>query len=1056
MSRFAIRTPYFIVVVALVVAIVGGTALLRMPVDMFPNIDIPMVVVATFYNGMPPEQIETDITSRFERQFTLASGVEHIESRSLPGASVIRVYFQPGSNADSAVATISNLAMAQLRRLPPGTLPPVVLKFDASSLPVCLVTVGGEGFTETQMRDLAQFTVRNQMASVPGASVPQPFGGGYRQIMVYADPYKLEAHQLSLMDVVRTVNRSNLILPAGDVPIGSLDYSIYTNSQLPDIQQIDQLPLKVVGGSVVRVGDIGFARDSHQIQTSIVRVDGKRSVYTPVLKQGGDTNTIAVVDGVRAVVKNLVDVPKQLVTDVVFDQSRFVKTAIQTLLDEGALGLLLTSIMILMFLGSMRATAAVLFSIPLSALATFLALSLGGGTVNSMVLGGLALAMSRLIDNSVVVLENIYRHLEIGEPPEIAAEKGGREVALPVLSATLTTAVVFFPVTFLYGVSRYLFSALALVVVIALFASYAVAMTIVPLFCARFLKAASHHGTPSSEVPVEVEIKSMHNRWRLGERYNVWFNDRFESFLRVYDRLVEVALRRPWITVAGCGLVFVASLGLFPRLGLSFFPRTDAGMFAINVKAPSGSRIAVTESEVAKVEVLIRQIVPPEELGLILSNIGVTPGFSSIYTSNSAVHTAFVQVSLKDGHKLGSYEYMARVKRKLAEEMPELNTYFQSGGMVDAVVNLGLPAPIDVQVSGSNLERSHQTAQQLAAEIQRIPGVADVYIPQDIDYPALKLDVDRTRASELGLDQQEVVGNVITALTSNQMIAPSYWVDPKSGQDYMLTVQYSEGQVKSLADLRAIPLRAAGSLLPTRLDSISSVRRVQAPTEVDHYQIRRVTDIYVRPLNEELGSIADRIDGIIAHTKVPEGLSVTLRGMVQGMRTSFQSFALGLVLAVVLLYLILVAQFKSFVDPLLILLAVPPGLTGVLLILWLSGTTLNVMSLMGVVMLVGIAVSNSILIVEFTRQLREGGMSVREAVAMACRVRLRPVLMTSLATIIGLLPMALKLGEGSESYAPLARAILGGLSFSVMFTVFLVPASYLLVHQRKEAEVNAQ
>jgi len=1055
MSRFAIRTPYFIVVVALIIAVVGGAALLRMPVDMFPEINIPMVVVATFYNGMPPEQIETDITSRFERQFTLASGVEHIESRSLPGVSLIRVYFQPGSNADAAVGSISNLAMAQLRRLPPGTLPPVVLKFDTSSLPVCLVTVGGEGFNETQMRDLAQFSVRNQMASVPGASVPQPFGGGYRQIMVYADPYKLEAHQLSLMDVVRTVNRSNLILPAGDVPIGSLDYNIYTNSQLNDIQDINQLPLKVVGGSVVRVGDVGFAQDSHQIQTNIVRVDGKRSVYTPVLKQGGDSNTIQVVDGVRAILKHLVDVPKQLVTNVVFDQSTFVKTAIRTLLDEGALGLFLTSVMILMFLGSMRATAAVLFSIPLSALATFLALSLGGGTVNSMVLGGLALAMSRLIDNSVVVLENIYRHLEIGEPPEIAAEKGGSEVALPVLAATLTTAVVFFPVTFLYGVSRFLFSALALTVVLALFASYAVAMTVVPLFCARFLKA-SHHGTPSSELPVEVEIKSTHNHWALGERFNVWFNDRFEDFLRIYDHLVGAALLRPWVTVAACGLLFVASLGLFPRLGLSFFPRTDAGMFAVNIKAPSGSRIGIMENEIIKVEALIRTVVAPGDLGLILSNIGVTPDTSAIYTTNSASHTAFVQVGLKDGHKVDSYEYMARVKRALAEEMPELNTYFQSGGMVDAVVNLGLPAPIDVQVAGSNLARSHETAQKLASEIQRLPGVADVYIPQDVDYPALKLDVDRTRAGELGLDQQEVVGNVITALSSNQMIAPSFWVDPKSGQDYMLTVQYGEGQIKSLGDLRAISLRGAASQLSTRLDSISTVKRVLSPTEVDHYQIRRVTDIYVRPLNEELGSIADRIDGIIARTQVPEGLSVTLRGMVQGMRASFQSFALGLILAVVLLYLILVAQFKSFVDPFIILLAVPPGLTGVLLTLWLTGTTLNVMSLMGVVMLVGIAVSNSILIVEFTRHLREGGMAVRGAVAMACRVRLRPVLMTSLATIIGLLPMALKLGEGGESYAPLARAILGGLSFSVVFTMFLVPAAYLLVHRRQEAKVNDQ
>ena len=1050
MSRFAIRTPYFIVVVALILAVVGGAALARMPVDMFPSINIPMVVVATFYNGMPPEQIETDITSRFERQFTLASGIEHIESRSLPGASVIRVYFQPGSNSDSAVATISNLAMAQLRRLPPGTLPPVVLKFDASSLPVCLVTVGGKGFNQTQLRDLAQFTVRNQMASVAGASVPQPFGGGYRQIMVYADPFKLEAHDLSLMDVVRTVNRSNLILPAGDVPIGSLDYSIYTNSQLPTINSINRLPLKVVGQSIVRVEDVGYAKDSRQIQTSVVRVDGKPSVYTPVLKQGGDTNTIAVVNGVQDVVQHLVDVPKNLVANVLFDQSRFVKTAIRTLLDEGAIGLFLTSLMILIFLGSFRATIAVFFSIPLSVLATFMALSFGGGTINSMVLGGLALALSRLIDNSVVVLENIYRHLELGEDPETAAEKGGREVALPVLAATLTTAVVFFPVTFLYGVSRFLFSALALAVVLALFASFAVAMTVVPLFCARFIKAPAHHGTPSSEQPVTVALGKKHKSWQLGARFNLWFNDRFESFLRVYDRLIGRALRRPWLTVALCGASFVVSLALFPQLGLSFFPRTDAGMFVINVKAPSGSRIAVTESEVAKVEALIRRIIPARDLGVILSNIGVTPGFSSIYTSNSAQHTAFVQVGLKNDHQVGSYEYMAKVKHQIAEELPELSTYFQSGGMVDAVLNLGLPAPIDVQVSGSNLKASHATALRLATQIQRIPDVADVYIPQDIDYPALRLNVDRTRASELGLDQQEVVGNVITALSSNQMIAPSYWIDPKSGQDYMLTVQYKEGQVKSLADLRAIPLRASSSLMPTRLDTISSLKRTTAPTEVDHYQIRRVTDVYVRPLGEELGGIADRIDRIIAQTKIPEGLNVKLRGMVQGMRASFRSFAIGLTLSVVLLYLILVAQFRSFVDPLLILLAVPPGLTGVLLTLWLTGTTLNVMSLMGVVMLTGIAVSNSILIVEFARQLRDQGMTVRDAVATSCRVRLRPVLMTSLATIIGLLPMALKLGEGSESYAPLARALLGGLTLSVALTVFLVPAAYVLVYERKD------
>src|SRR3954447_18833036 len=606
MSGFAIKTPYFIVVVCLIIAVVGISSLARMPVDMFPSMNIPVVVVATFYSGMPPQQIEFSITSRFERFFTLASGIEHIESRSLPGVSVIKVYFQPGSNPDSSVTSISNLAMAQLRRLPPGTLPPVVLKFDASSLPVCLVTFKGEGLDETKLRDLAQYTVRNQIASVAGASVPQPFGGRYRQIMVYADPYKLEAHQLSLMDVVRSVNDANLILPAGDVQIGQLDYSIYTNSQLRNVADINQLPIKTVGTSPVRVTDIGNASDAQQIQTNVVRVDGQRSVYVPVLKQGGDTNTIAVVDGVRNSVKKLFDVPRQLVSTVVFDQSQFVKTAIETLLHEGAIGLFLTSVMILIFLGSMRATVAVFFSIPLSALATFIALSAGGNSINSMVLGGLALAFSRLIDNSVVVLENIYRHLEMGEPPEVAAENGGREVALPVLASTLTTVVVFFPVTFLYGVSKFLFSALALAVVLSLFASYVVALTVVPLFCARFIKAPAHHGTPSDERPVTVDRPR--RRWSVGDRFNVWFNNRFESFLKAYDRLIGATLRRPVLTLVAFGAIFAVSLTLFPLLGLSFFPRTDAGQLVINLKAPTGTRLTVTENEVAHVEDLVRQV----------------------------------------------------------------------------------------------------------------------------------------------------------------------------------------------------------------------------------------------------------------------------------------------------------------------------------------------------------------------------------------------------------------------------------------------------------------
>jgi multidrug efflux pump subunit AcrB len=1037
MSSFAIRYPYFIIVGCLIVAIVGGVTLVRMPVDLFPPINIPVVVVATFYSGMPPEQIETDITGRFERFFTLGSNIDHIESRSLPGVSLIKIYFQPGTDPDADLSEVSNLAMADLRKLPPGTLPPVVLKFDASSLPVCLITLKGQGLNETKLRDLGQYDVRNQVANVPGASVPQPFGGRYRQIMVYVDPLKLEARQLSVMDVVRTVNDSNLILPAGDVRIGPIDYNLYTNSQLPTTDEINRLPLKTVNGSSVLVQDIGKAMDAHEIQTNVVRVDGQSSVYLPILKQGGDTNTIAVVNGIKEAVANLTDVPKELVAKVVFDQSIFVKKAIENLLHEGGIGLILTGLMILLFLGSVRATAAVFLSIPLSALAAFMAISAGGGTVNTMVLGGLALAFSRLIDNSVVVLENIFRHLELGEPPAVAAEKGGQEVSLAVLAATLATAVVFFPVVFLSGVSRFLFTALASAVVLSLAASYVVAMTVVPLFCAKLIKGG--------HIVHEHKVRDSF----YGRVFTI-FNRYFEKMVHRYDHTLGRALLRPAATSLGLVGVSLLCFSLYPLLGVAYFPRTDPGQFLINLKAPSGTRLELTENYIAQVEDLIRRTVPPNELGMIVSNIGVTPGFSAIYTPNSGQHTAFVQVSLKDGHKVGSYEYMNRVRRALSEDLPQLSAYFQSGGLVDSVLNLGLPAPIDVQVSGMDLDKTYAVAAQIGNRVRRLKGVSDVLIPQDIDYPALQLNIDRERASLVGLNQKEVVDNVITALTSNGMIAPSYWVDPKSGNDYMLTVQYPEDEVRTLNDLKQIPIRASNGRRTTQLDSVADITAIESPTEVDHYQLRRVVDVYVAPTKEDLGALATAIDRVVKQTTLPAGVHVALRGSVQGMRSSFRSFGLGLILSVVLVYLILVAQFASFVDPFIILLAIPPGLAGVLLFLLATGTTLNIMSLMGIVMMVGIVVSNSILIVEFTRQMRAQGTPLREATAVASRLRLRPVLMTSLATLLGLIPMAMKLGTGAEAYAPLARSIIGGLLVSVVVTVYLVPAAYLWIHRKEE------
>jgi len=1053
MTRFSIRNPYFIVVVCLLLTVIGVTSLARMPIDLFPTINLPEVVVATFYSGMPPEDIETDITDPLERFFTLASGIDHMESRSLLGVSIIKVYFQPGTNADADVTELSNLAMADLKRLPPGTLPPVVLKFDASSLPVCLVTLKGEGMNQTELHDIGQFTIRNQIAVVQGAEIPPPFGGKYRQIMVYVDPYKLASRQMSPMDVVNAVNNSNLILPAGDVKMGPFDYYVYSNSLVDDMDQLSKVPVKTVGNSWVTVDDIGKAEDANQIQYNVVRVDGQRSVYLPIMKQGGDTNTIAVVQGIRDAIQHLYDIPKQLKSAVVFDQSSFVKEAINTLLHEGVIGLALTSLMILIFLGSFRATSAVFLSIPLSALATFVVLYMMGSTINTMILGGLALAFSRIIDNSVISLENIYRHLEHGAAPIAAAESGGSEVSLAVLAATLTTVVVFFPVTFLFGVSKFLFSALALAVVISLFASYVVAMTVIPLFCSRFLQAVPHSsGNAGHEYEVEPTSAYGRSRW---ERFTAGFNRQFNRMLDAYEYWVNRALVRPGLTVLMLTGVFLVSLAIYPFLGLAFFPSTDAGQFSINMKVPTGTRLEVTEQYIAKVEDLIRNVVGPKDLKMVVSNIGVVPDFSSLYTTNAGPYTATIQVALQDEHRVSSAEYMDRVRKEMASQYPDIRTFFSSGSMVDAILNSGMPAPIDVQVSSRNLKQSYSVAQDLASRIRQLPGVGEVYIPQDMNYPGLRLNVDRVHAGELGLTQKEVVDNVITALNSNSMIAPNYWVDRKSGNDYFLTVQYFEngrGAIHNFADLTNIPIRAPNLKQPTTLDAVVKLQDIRTPTEVDHYQIQRVTDVYVTPVGESLGKISNDVQRTIRDTKLPENVRVDLRGMVQGMNASFRSFAIGLSMSVILLYLILVAQFKSFKDPLLIMLAIPMGFIGVLIILPLTGTTLNVMSLMGVLMLVGISASNSILIVEFAHRLEDQGSSVKDAIVTSCRVRLRPILMTSLATIIGMVPMALKLGTGSEQYAPLARAIIGGLTSSVVLTIFIVPAAYLLVYGRNTSQ----
>jgi multidrug efflux pump subunit AcrB len=849
---------------------------------------------------------------------------------------------------------------------------------------------------------------------------------------------------MSLMDVVDSVNQSNLILPAGDVRIGTKDYNLYANSQMPTPEEINSLPLKSSGNASVLVADIGHAEDSGAIQTNIVRIDGQHSVYVPVLKQPGKSNTIQIVNGMRAAIKRLVDIPPSLKTAVVFDQSVFVKGAIKNLLKEALIGLAFTGVMILLFLGSPRAAGASLLSIPMSILLCLLVMNAFDGTINTMLLGGIALVLSRLIDNSVVALENIIRFMEEGASPDKAADEGRSEVSLAVLAATVATSIVFFPVLLLNGICRYLFTDLALGVVICIFASYFFSMTLVPLFCAKFIKLHEQEGSIKKRRGIFHHIV---------DRFNI----HFQRLLNSYEVLAYSTMKRPGLTAAvllgGTALILVV---LTPLLGRAYFPRTDPGQFVIDVKMPSGTRIETSDAYIARVEDEVRKIVSPHDLGMIVSNIGITPDLSAIYTTNSSMDTAFVQVSLNEDHSIGSYAYIDRVRRRLSSDIPEIQTYFQAGGLVDSVMNQGLPAPLDIQISSNDQSAAFAKAQEIAQQLRGLSSVGDVYIPQDLKYPGLQLNIDRERTSLIGLSPKDVVDNIITALTSNGVIAPSYWIDPNAGNNYMLTVQYSTHQIEhmNMEEFQNIPLRGKGATGYTPLRSVIFTKPIDTPTEVDHYALRRVIDIYVQPRSEALNTISRQVNHVLDSVQRPKGMRINIHGAIESMTDSFARFGMGLILAIALIYLVLMAQFASALDPFIILMAIPPGLAGVVLILLLTGSTLNIMSLMGVIMMTGIVVSNSILIVEFAGILHAQGKSQVDAAVQSCKIRMRPILMTSFATLLGMIPLALGLEAGSQQYAPLARALIGGLAVSVVVTMFLVPAIYLLVHGRREGRTR--
>ncbi len=1063
MPQFSLRNPHLIIVAALLVAILGVMAFAQMPVDVFPRLYIKAAVVATFYPGFAPLAMEQDITSRYERFFTLGNGIEHIESRSIPGVSAITVYFHPNVNIGVGAANLATLAMGDLGLMPPGTLPPLVLEYNASSsIPVILVTVSGP-YDETELQNEGRYNVRNFMATVEGASVPYPFGGKIRQIMAYVDRQKLQAQGITLEDVVNAVNETNQILPSGDAKIGPYDWYIYSNAQIPTPEALNHVPIKLgPSQSPTFFGDVGQAENAAQIQYNKVLIDGKPSVYIPIFKQTG-ANTLDVINGVKRAVSEVTGLPAKMKVGTLFSQEGTILDAVHALEHEAASGALLASLMILIFLGSLRSTFAIFLSIPLSILAGVVGLSLSGQTINLMTLGGFTLAIGRLIDDSTVVLENINRHLAMGKEPQQAAAEGAEEVTYAVLASTISTIVVFLPVVFLYGVSKYLFSALALAVFFSMAASYVVSMSIIPIYCARLLN------------PEEARQAAQREATGVDDRRGplAAFDRGYERFARRFAQVLNRAMDHKLAVIGGALALFIASMFMFPLLGTRMFPETDAGKFVINITTPVGTRLELTEAAADKINQIIHKVIPPGDLENVIANLGVVPNISALYTPNSGEDTGQIMVALRSGHQRSTDYYERAVRAAIARQLPSVKTFFSSGSIIDAVLDFGALAPIDVQLSAPMSEDflpMFDFARRIETRLGSVREVGQMMIKQVADYPTMYINVDRTKAARLGITERSVIRNLITAINSNDMIQPSIWIDPRNGDDYYLSAQYAEENIDSFQTLLDIPVgtrmgsnyhdynystarprsdTASGHEQSILLGDVANVQEMRYPSEADHYNIQRVVDVLISPRTSDLGGTLDAVMRALKELRPPRNVKVYFRGSVVNMQKTFKSMEGGFLLAVVVVYLVGVAQARSWLDPFIFLFSVPMGLIGVVWMLWATRTTINIESMMGVIVMIGIVVSNAILLIDFANQRRLAGHNLRDAAVEAARIRMRPILMTSLATIAGLAPLAMKLEAGSAASAPLARSVIGGLSVSLVMTLFLVPTVWELFYSLK-------
>jgi len=1055
--RLALRRPYTFVVVSVLIAILGISAVITTPKDIFPNIDIPVISVIWSYNGLTPENMEKRMVTITERAMTTTvNDIEHIESQSYNGVAIIKVYFQPNVKPEMALAQISAICQTLLRVLPPGTTPPLLLKYDASSVPILQLGLSGAGLSEQQLYDLGLNFIRTQLATVQGASIPLPFGGKQRNIMVDLDPNQLYARHLSPQDVSNALNQQNLVLPTGTAKIGDREYQVALNSSPTTVEAMNDLPIRAADGAVVTLKDIGQVRDGYVPQTNIVRNNGTRSSMLTVLKNG-PASTLDIVAQIKAALPRiLAGLPSNLRITPLFDQSIFVRASIYGVLREAVIAAFLTGLMILLFLGSWRSTLIVCTSIPLAILTSQMILTALGHSINVMTLGGMALAVGILVDDATVELENVHRNMGMKKPLTRAILDGASQIAVPTFVSTLSICIVFVPVVLLTGAAKYLFVPLAMAVVFAMLASYFLSRTLVPTMV---------HYMLGPEVPIyaagegghAAQLEGLNWVWRVHFR----FHHHFERFRERYRDVLEWSLHhRKYVMVLF--LLMVAGSGfLLFFIGEDFFPYVDSGQMRLHVRAPEGTRIEETEQLFAQVEDEIRRTLPPGEVDLILDNIGLPNSGISLAFSDAATigpSDGDILIALKEGHG-STREYMRQLRAVLNQKFPQETFFFAAANMTNQILNFGLPAPIDVQVVGRDPAGDYKVTQKMLKRIQAIPGVVDARIHEEIAYPTLNVNVDRDKAQQFGLTQRDVASSMLISLSGSYQTAPNQWLNLQNGVNYSVTVQTPQYKIDSIDAMQRTPVTAAGGGSNTQLlSSMATVQRGISTAIVDHYNVQPVYDIFCDADLRDLGSTARAIQKVVDEESkgLPRGSWSVIRGQVKTMQDSFLRLGIGIAFAVIFVYLLMVVNFQSWLDPFIILMALPMGFAGILWMLYITQTTFNVPSLMGIIMAIGVATANSILVVTFANDERATGKGPFEAALSAGYTRLRPVCMTALAMIIGMLPMSLALGEGGEQNAPLGRAVIGGLLFATVGTLFIVPIFYTIFRKQPPVDYDKE